>query len=571
MRVSFPSTWSVAALLAAFTLIATWPLALRLADSLPGDYGDPVFVTWAIGWVSATLTDSLTQPASLARFWDANIFFPERQTLAFSEHFIGQSVLALPFFWASGNPLVAYNVAFLASFFLTGLGTFLLTRLLTGSATGALIAAVIATFNEYRLVWELSHLHVLSIQWLPFALYALHRYFETDARRYLLAAAAALIALNLSSIYYMLYCAPLIVLFVAFELAVKGRWRTPRLWLELWATAAFVVVVTLPAILPYLEVQQRLGIERSTAEVVRYSATLDQYGKALAGLVPALVLAVFGLAGAFIGGRRGLRWVALLSFVLAALSFWLSLGPVIQFRGEPLSAPSLYPLLYQLPGYDGLRVPARFASIFLLFLGVLGSLGVAVLEDRWPTMARIAVVPVAVALVIWSKPYLLPYNQPIPSEGLTVPAAYLSPSKSAPAIYQAVSSLTTGAILVEFPFGDPGYDLRYMYFAATHRRRLLNGYSGVFPPSFLERQRVLAQPTLDPVAAARAIRLATHAVVHRTAWKDNSGVVIGEWLETLGAQVIDEDYGAVLYALPLREDLAEKAKGTGDRAQGTTP
>lgn len=553
---SFQSTWAAAALIAALTLIATWPLGLRLTDSLPGDYGDPVFVTWAIGWVSGTLTDTLTQPSALARLWDANIFFPEAQTLAFSEHFIGQSILTLPFYWASGNLLLSYNVAFLASFFLTGLGTFLLTRALTGSAIGALIAAVVATFNEYRLVWALSHLHVLSIQWLPFALYALHRYFETDKRRWLLGAAAALIALNLSSIYYMAYSAPLIVLFVAFELAVKGRWRTPRLWLELWATAAFVVVVTLPAMLPYVEVQQRLGIERSSAEVVRYSATLDQYGQSFAGLVPALVLAIFGLAGAVIGGRRGLRWVALLSFVLAALSFWLSLGPVIQFRGEPLSAPSLYALLYQLPGYDGLRVPARFASIFLLFLGVLASLGVAALEDRWPTMARIAVVPLAVGLVIWSKPYLLPYNRPIPSEGLAVPAADLTPSKAAPPIYQAVSSLTTGAIVVEFPFGDPGYDLRYMYFAATHRRRLLNGYSGVFPPSYLERQRVLARPTLDPQAAARAIRMATHAVVHRTAWKDNSGVVIGAWLETLGAQVIAEHYGAVLYALPLREELA---------------
>ena len=269
---SFQSTWAAAALIAALTLIATWPLGLRLTDSLPGDYGDPVFVTWAIGWVSGTLTDTLTQPSALARLWDANIFFPEAQTLAFSEHFIGQSILTLPFYWASGNLLLSYNVAFLASFFLTGLGTFLLTRALTGSAIGALIAAVVATFNEYRLVWALSHLHVLSIQWLPFALYALHRYFETDKRRWLLGAAAALIALNLSSIYYMAYSAPLIVLFVAFELAVKGRWRTPRLWLELWATAAFVVVVTLPAMLPYVEVQQRLGIERSTAEVVRYSA-----------------------------------------------------------------------------------------------------------------------------------------------------------------------------------------------------------------------------------------------------------------------------------------------------------
>jgi len=550
------STWSIAALLAALTVLATWPLALRLTDSLPGDYGDPVFVTWAIGWVSAKLTAALTDPAALSQLWDANIFVPEPQTLAFSEHFLGQSVLTLPFYWVSGNLLVSYNVAFLASFFLTGLGTFLLTRALTGNEIPALIAAVVAAFNEYRLVWELGHLHVLSLQWLPFALYALHRYFETDARRYLALAAAALVALNLFSIYYMAYCAPLILLFVLFELANKGRWRMLRVWLELWATAALVVVATLPVMLPYVEVQQRLGIQRSLAEVMQYSATVDQYGQALPGLFPALVLALVGLGGVFADGRSTTRWLALMTFVLATVSFWFSLGPGIQFEGERLAIPALYQLLQALPGYDGLRVPARFASLFLLFLGILAGLGVAALERRWPRIVRAAVIPATLAWVIWVAPYPLPLNQPLRSEGLAEPPAFLTPLKQPPSIYQAVDSLGPGVILVEFPFGDAGYDLRYMYFAAGHRRRLLNGYSGIFPPSFVQRQRVLARPTLDPQAAARAIQQATHAIVHRTAWNDNSGVVIGAWLEAFGARVIAEHYGSVLYELPVREEMA---------------
>jgi hypothetical protein len=555
------SSARAAAIIVALTLVATWPLAARLTTSLPGDYGDPLFVTWAIGWVDATLTDAIRQPSVLTRLWDANIFFPERHTLAYSEHFIAQSVLTLPVYWISGNLLLTYNIAFLASFFFTGLGTFLLTRALIGSVAAALIAAVIATFNEYRLVWEVAHLHVLSIQWLPFVLYGLHRYFATDQRRFLAMAAAALIALNLSSIYYMAYCAPLIVVFALFELARQGLWRTPRLWLELWATAALAVVATLPALLPYMEVQQRLGVERSLAEVIQYSATLDRYGQALSGLTAALVLAVVGLGG-MVRDRR-YRWVTLLALTLALLSFWLSLGPVIQLGGEPLAAPALYQLLYALPGYDGLRVPARFASLFLLFLGVLGGVGAAVIESRWPRVMKLAAAPLVLALVVWAKPSALPYNRELPSAGLTPPAAYLTPSPNSPLIYQAVDSLPRGAILVEFPFGDSGYDLRYMYFAATHRRRLLNGYSGVFPPSFVERQRLLSKPTLDPPAAARAIRPATHAVVHRTAWNDNSGMVISGWLEALGARSIAEHDGAVLYELPVREEMA-KQMGPGE-------
>ena len=115
-----------------------------------------------------------------------------------------------------------------------------------------------------------------------------------------------------------------------------------------------------------------------------------------------------------------------------------------------------------------------------------------------------------------------------------------------------------GAILAEFPFGDPWYDLRYMYFSVRHRRRLLNGYSGIFPPSYLARQRVLGRPTLDPEPAAQAVAAATHVIVHRPAWSDNTGALIGAWLETLGARVILEADGAVLYEMRMWEDLAER-------------
>ncbi len=99
-------TWLVIAALLAVTTIVTWPLSTQLTTSVPGDYGDPVFVTWVMAWVG----DHLTR-LNFDGFWSANIFFPERGTLAFSEHFIAQSVMVLPIYWASGNPILSYNVA----------------------------------------------------------------------------------------------------------------------------------------------------------------------------------------------------------------------------------------------------------------------------------------------------------------------------------------------------------------------------------------------------------------------------------------------------------------------------
>ena len=239
------SVWLVLVALVAICGILTWPLFRELGTSYPGDYGDPLLVTWVMAWVNTHVLS-----LSFAGFWNAGIFFPEPSTLAYSEHFIAQSLMVLPVYAISGNPILAYNVAFVLTFILTGLGCFLLARGLTGSTIAGCVAACIAAFNEYRLLYEVAHLHTLSIYPLPFALLALHRYFETDRRRYLGAAVLLLWGLNLSSIYYMAYCAPFVVVFCVIESVRWKRWQSLRTWLELWAAAAAVLVLTMPFLLP---------------------------------------------------------------------------------------------------------------------------------------------------------------------------------------------------------------------------------------------------------------------------------------------------------------------------------
>ena len=537
--------------LASVAIIVTWPLASQIGRSLPGDYGDPVFVTWVMAWVNNKLTS-----ASLEGFWTANIFFPERNTLAYSEHFIAQSVMVWPLYAVTRNPILGYNVAFLLTFVLTGFGTFLLTRQLTGSALAGHVAAFIAAFNEYRLVYEVAHLHTLSLHWFPFALYGLDRYFETDRRKYLLGAVAALVALNLSSIYYMAYCAPFVVVFALFEGWRFGRLGTLRVWLELWAAAAIVLVATSPFLLPYIDVQRRLGIARPLDELILFSARLEHYRIALPGMAAALVAAALGVVGGAV--TRGLRAATLLAVLLLALAFWLSLGPVVKSGDEVLAWPGLYAYLHNyVPGYSALRVPARFASLFFVFLALVAAIGVNVIERRSRVLGHVAACAVIIAFLLRGTPDTLQMNAVLPSEGLvTPPPAYLTPSATLPPIYRAVSSLEPGAILAELPFGAPWYEVRFLFFSATHQRRLLNGYSGVFPPSYLARQRVLLRPLLDPERSAQALGGATHVVVHRGAWADDTGARVGAWLEQFGATRIFEADGAALYALPVRENHA---------------
>ena len=151
------------------TLAFTWPLARGLAHDVPSDFGDPLFTMWVMAWDATHLGSG---------WWNANIFHPHPLALAYSEHFLPQALQALPIYFVTANPILGYNVVFLSTFVLSGLGMFLFTRDLTGRWEGAMVAGLAYAFAPYR-VASLPHLHVLSSAWLPFVLLGFRRYLAT--------------------------------------------------------------------------------------------------------------------------------------------------------------------------------------------------------------------------------------------------------------------------------------------------------------------------------------------------------------------------------------------------------
>lgn len=543
--------WLAALAYTALTVAGTWPLARGLATSLPADYGDPLFVTWVMAWVAQHLTRALTgDPGALAAMWDAPIFTPERNTLAFSEHFAGQAAQALPVYWLTGNPLLAYNLVFLATFILSGLGAYLLVRELTGSRLGGLVAGALFAVNDFRTA-SLAHLHTLSAHWVPFACLGLLLFARTGSRRALAAAALSVLALNASSGYYMLYCDPLIGAFGLVVLARHTAWRTHRGVVALAVAAVCMALVQWPLVAPYLELQRVHQFARARAELELFSYPLELYRDRLPYLAPSLALA----AASVLGWRSkgvGLRWVIAFFAVAGVLGVWLSLGPAPRLHGAPAGLPGLYDLLYTyVPGYSGLRVVGRIAVVFILAVAVLAGLGAAQLARRAGRLgAGLALALAAAHLAVqWMGPIRL--DEPLYAANVNPAAEYLRPSKELPVIYRYVATTPPAAVLAELPFGDPGYELRYMYFGLTHRRRLLNGYSGFFPPSYRDRAAVLENPLANPEAAWAALAPATHVLVHASAWNDGRGATIDAWLQSHGARVMATSSDAVLWQLPV--------------------
>ncbi len=157
-----------------FVLMAvamTWPVTPNLGRSLE-QWGDALLQTWTLDW------DAHAFVSNPLHFADANSFYPYANTLAFSETLVGQAILVAPVIWLTNNPVLAYNLLLLGSFVLCGWGMYLLGKDLTGSRVAGLIAGMIFGFFPHRF-GQLSHLHLLTAQWMPFCLLFLRRFVST--------------------------------------------------------------------------------------------------------------------------------------------------------------------------------------------------------------------------------------------------------------------------------------------------------------------------------------------------------------------------------------------------------
>src|SRR4029079_5640177 len=113
--------------------------------------------------------------------FDANIYHPYLNTLAYSENLIGTSLLAAPVIWVTGSLVLAMNLAALATCVLCGTGAYLLGRSLGLGAGGAFLCGLIYAFAPPRFM-KIGQLHMNAMQWIPFSLAYLHAYLDRGRR-----------------------------------------------------------------------------------------------------------------------------------------------------------------------------------------------------------------------------------------------------------------------------------------------------------------------------------------------------------------------------------------------------
>ena len=262
-----------ATLLYALIAVAwTWPLAIGLGRDVPWDLGDPLLNCWILAWHFHQAGRVLHgDVGAFADWWHPNIFHPSPYAIGQSELLVAQALQGAPVYALTGNILLTYNLLFLSSFVLAGLGAFLLVRNLTRDTRAGIVGGLLYGFALYR-VNQGPHLQVLSSQWFPFVLWGLHEWWQQGRLRHAALAGVALALQNLSNGYFLVYAALWLPPYVLAQVALRGQLRDRRAWLGPLVSAGIGIGLTAPFLYPYARLRALGQPPRPLVAVVQYSA-----------------------------------------------------------------------------------------------------------------------------------------------------------------------------------------------------------------------------------------------------------------------------------------------------------
>src|SRR2546421_974776 len=253
----------------AVTALMTWPWVTRLRDAV-FDNGDSYAFAWALWW---NYHQTFHDPLNL---FHANIFFPYRYTLAFTEHGYGVALLFFPLFALGLRPLTVYSVATLCAFACSGYGAFRLARTLTASSGVAWVAGIIFAFVPYHFIF-LTALPYLFTAWLPLLLEALVLFVRVRSWRRAAWLGAACLMTGLSCINWFLLALVPFVLSGALLVIRQRLSRERAFWVRGLLALAVAALLLWPFTWPYYKASKLYGFKRDAEEVTQNSASLADW------------------------------------------------------------------------------------------------------------------------------------------------------------------------------------------------------------------------------------------------------------------------------------------------------
>ncbi len=475
-----------AATLLLFVLLAvmmTWPLTpnLNRAVAYPGD---PYINSWILDW---DWYATFHQPLHL---FDANIFYPARYSLAFSENLYGIALLLFPFRAIGLAPITAHNLALLGGFAFSGFATYLLAQFITGSALSGITSGVFYAFVPFRFT-HLPHVQHVWGGTLPLLLLALLWYSAKPTWLRAAVFGAAFLFNGLCNIHWLLFGSVAIV--------VTAVILRPRI-LPLATCTVIAALLLVGFLQPYFAAATLYGMRRSWAEAMSFSALpgdwlVSNFHNRLytalrnssidpeRWLFPGALSVIIGAVGLLSADRKSLK----------IAGAWIALG----FFGSLGLHTVLHRFLFShVIGFAAIRVPARWAAIAYVGLAMLVAIGCAMLAR-----GRVSVhVLIAVAFLL---------------ELRSAPILWYVAVPEIPPVEQWVAKKRPRAIL-ELPM-IPNSEYAAVLRSTAHHRPIVNGISGFAPPEHESIRKLVYTWSDQLVAELRRIGV-SHIIVHADAF-----------------------------------------------------
>lgn len=523
-------------------IIITYPLAFQMTTHT-SSLGDEYLIIWIQNWVIHALS---TNPLQL---FNANIFYPYQNSLAFSDVFITTSIFAMPFLFLVKEPVITFNITLLLSIALLGFAIFCLAYYVTKNILASFLAGILVIFSPVVLD-KMTHIQILAIWGVPFAILFFIKFIDTKKFSNFIISVFIFILQTYNSFlpgYFIIFSYVCIfVVSYCINKKIIGLFIQKKVIL----TTIAVFFLLAPLLLPYYFVSEKFEFKRDIRDAIHLGLQPEDL------LVASSYSRLQGILGkyisqvdytdknevkvGFIGGLFSLLSIVSIIYLIrrkkervrnALFFLWISIfglivsfGPALHLFRKTIHDP--FPIIlpyavlyYSIPGFNGLRNAARFEMLFVLGMSVCVALFLSAITKKWSMQSRVfffLCLFMGVIMEFHNPDRFVPIQQ----------------KKEFPKVYQEINTLVSNAVIIELPiytwYMSPysGEERVREYYATAHFRKMVNGASGFSPLSWEKSVVEIMQsfPTEKSLKKLHDEGI-THLIVHKdqfdTLYKNN--------------------------------------------------
>ncbi len=482
-------------------IFITYPLIFHLGD-LAVDLGDSYLVSFIMNWVNHAI---FSNPLDL---FNAPIYFPYINSLAFSEPFISSSILSLIPLKLIGEPMVAVNFTLITSIFMVGYFTFLLSFYITKNFLASLISGLLLIFSPVFLDKQV-HLQILSIQWVPLSILFFLKFVNESKAKFLCIS----LLIFILQIYNSFLPAYFLIFFYVIYITATFFYKRP-VFKKIFVKRNIILfiltfLIIIPLLIPYFQNVRNYDTTRDIKDSIHFALQPEDliYSNQQTRLQPILIsisnlktytrydeikYGYIGLAFSILGvlslifAIKKIKDKNLLqqSFLLTGLlGLILSFGPALHFNRQTIHSP--FPIIlpyalfyYIIPGFNGLRNSERFEVMFIFCLAILIGIFLDRVFKKIDNRKRVISYAFIIALIVLE--FNFPQNfYPILQR------------KDFPKVYSYLNTTPKDSAYITMPIynwnsPDSQIELQREYYSTQSFRKAVNGYSGFSPASWQE-------------------------------------------------------------------------------------